>query len=85
MLHKEKRDRMAIEKKKVGAQAGNKNAAGHGAPKGNKNAVGNKGGPGGFAGNQNARKHGRYSKKVEGGGFMLGSSTVGRSPPEVNN
>lgn len=46
------------QKRKVGGQIGNKNAAGHGAPKGNKNALGNDGGA--PTRNTNAVKTGEY-------------------------
>lgn len=46
--------------KKRGAQPGNKNARGHGAPKGNSNGVGNRGGPGGPIGNKKAVTTGEY-------------------------
>ncbi len=47
--------------KKHGAPYGNHNAVGHGAPPGNKNSVGNRGGHP-APGNQNAVRHGLYSK-----------------------
>ncbi|WP_094607164.1 hypothetical protein SPSIL_058320 [Sporomusa silvacetica DSM 10669] len=53
---------MAEQKRKRGAQPGNKNAVGHGAPKGNKNSVGNRGGRGGPVGNKYAA--GRRKLKI---------------------
>ncbi|WP_054972392.1 phage terminase small subunit [Paenibacillus sp. A3] len=51
-----------VQRKKIGAPKGNKNAVGNkgGAPKGNQNAMGNRGGPGGPLGNKKAVTTGEY-------------------------